>query len=1067
MSEKALKLIEINLDRQDPYLDLGNCGLTYADCMSGSEFNNQLRKCVHLEVLILSNRWFNYNETTSGWIHADSRNNGERNVLKRIPDAIEFLQDLKELHCGGFANENWSIEEITIIKNLKKLEHLDLAFNRIISIKAISQLVNLQVLDLCDNNIKSLSSIENLEELRVIDFSVNKIQKTVSFEKSKGLFYINLATNRIKVFDGFEKNKELKFLDFANNLISEIRGLEKLVNLQHLNLDSNKIFKIAGLDNLKSLQSLTLSSNLISKIENLNRLTKLELLDLCYNQISRIENLDSLRELKHLILNSNDLEKIEGLENLDNLLTLELERNFIETTKGIENKPKLKKLKVNNNNLKELHFDKSLVSLECLVLMENEISDLAPLVPFLQSRSVLAKINIDEFLIGEPEKGIFVSNNPLTYPPSSVIVNGVDAVLRYFEKIASEGKEQVFEAKMILAGAGESGKTSLSLRLSDENCPLPEKDDRTKEIIVSDYIFLNSENKIFTAHIWDFGGQQVIHNFHRLFMNESALYILLTETSRENDDFDYWFQTIKLFGGDSPILFVQNQKNGIPRRLSLEQYKPYFNIKEDLFDTNILTNEGLQDIREAIQFHIQQLPIVKKTIPKSWFLVREALSKEKQSCINYDQFKDICKDCNLITRTDIEDVGDFLHNLGIILWYRKNPALKERIILDKQWATKALFQLIFNEKINKTQKGYFTLKDAQIIWDVEKDYCHHTSQLLELMLEFKLAYKQKNKPNAYILPALLQTDLPKREFRHENRIVVEYHYTHLPRGIVNHLTAEMSDKIQEDGDAWNEGVWLSENNTEAKITENRFEKVIKIEISGEQYRELFGSIKSAIDSIHKDYRGIKFELKIPCICSSCRNSNEKHFFNYQDIIDRIEASKKQTIECVKSTDDVLLQGLLDYLLPQKPKFKEDYLLEKLESNFSKLHKANQRTHEDLSTIKNEINIQNESIVGLLVLSNQGKDTLNTILNKIDASLSNEKAFKALEDITNEMTNLESTLPLTIATEWKKLSSKPADDVEIKTKLKLKIPIIPFLMDYETEWGMDAKKLAKKLQGFIF
>ncbi len=53
----ALDLIIKCFETKEPYLDLGRCGLTDEDFIAGSDLDLALRKCTHLEQLLLSNWW--------------------------------------------------------------------------------------------------------------------------------------------------------------------------------------------------------------------------------------------------------------------------------------------------------------------------------------------------------------------------------------------------------------------------------------------------------------------------------------------------------------------------------------------------------------------------------------------------------------------------------------------------------------------------------------------------------------------------------------------------------------------------------------------------------------------------------------------------------------------------------------------------------------------------------------------------------------------------------------------------------------------------------------------------
>ncbi len=539
-------------------------------------------------------------------------------------------------------------------------------------------------------------------------------------------------------------------------------------------------------------------------------------------------------------------------------------------------------------------------------IRHNQIKDLKPLLP-------LIKKGIDFEAWG----------NPLENPPMEVARQGIKAIIRYFEELERTEGIQVKEAKLLLTGSGEVGKTSLRYRLNDRSRPLPKQDERTRQVDVDPYRFPLQPEGEFTAQVWDFGGQHIIHHFHRFFMNDSALYLLMTETSKDNkDDFDYWLQTIKLYGKDSPILFVQNQKYGMPRPLDIRPFKEHFNIKEDLFEVNLDTNEGLDSLEKAIQYHIQNLPHTQRTIPRSWLAIREALEGRRAASggyITYDEFLDICKIQGITERIKMEDVGRFLHRLGVILWYADNDVLRQKVILERHWATEGVFKLVFDKDIQKT--GYFSFEQAQNLWDFDQAYCHHAKDLIELMREFKVCFPCKNKEKQYIIPALLTATAPEVAWLSDTRMTVEYHYpTILPRGLVNYLTAEMYRLIDDDTHAWSAGVWLHEGNTQAKIEENYYHRKISITVSGAQHRELFGSIKNTLDSIHKDYPGMSPQLRIPCVCDTCATKppNEKEYYEYDRIVARLEKGKR-TVECDVSYDNVPVEKLLNHILRR-----EDY-----------------------------------------------------------------------------------------------------------------------------------------------
>ena len=111
---QARKLIKECRETQNPYLDLGKCGITDLGELP------ELFECTHLETLILGTHW------RDGIKWVKSGNNGENNKISLIPDEISKLKKLTNLFLD--ANQ---ISDIRFLANLTELQTLDLANNQI------------------------------------------------------------------------------------------------------------------------------------------------------------------------------------------------------------------------------------------------------------------------------------------------------------------------------------------------------------------------------------------------------------------------------------------------------------------------------------------------------------------------------------------------------------------------------------------------------------------------------------------------------------------------------------------------------------------------------------------------------------------------------------------------------------------------------------------------------------------------------------------------------------------------------------------------------------------------
>ena len=89
----------------------------------------------------------------------------------------------------------------------------------------------------------------------------------------------------------------------------------------------------------------------------------------------------------------------------------------------------------------------------------------------------------------------------------------------------------------------------------------------TEGIKISDWsCALNRKNKA-TIHIWDFGGQDIMHATHQFFLTARTLYLLVL-TRRQggyDEEVDYWLRLIRAFGGkDAPVIVALNKQKDEP-----------------------------------------------------------------------------------------------------------------------------------------------------------------------------------------------------------------------------------------------------------------------------------------------------------------------------------------------------------------------------------------------------------------------------------------------------------------------------------------------------------------------
>ena len=574
--------------------------------------------------------------------------NLRNNSITTIPRAISQLKNLRVLDL--------SLNNLTTIPSwvgeLPHLRELDLGFNELTSLPTtLSRSQSLTRLRLSQNNWTEIptwiSELQNLEEIELNFVGLTAVPKWIA--KLRNLRNLGLTGNQLTTLPIWITHlPKLSALDISgNNLtslpdwIGDIQTLEeldlnhlsldkfpewisKLKNLKRLDLIDNRVISVPEwLSDLENLNDLNLSGNELTFVpEAVCQLTNLEILWLFRNRLFSIP--DSIRLLQNLTQLSCDSNQLTTLPSsmalLRRLKLLYLGNNSFEfIPEVIYEISTLEDLKLDNSSYKDKHENK------------NRIKVLSPKILQLES---LTQISLED--------------NPIETPPPEIVNNGVDAIKKYFKQIEAQGTDFLFEAKLLIVGEGDAGKTSLAKKIEDSTYELRDEDS-TKGIAVSPWTFKMVNGQPFRVNIWDFGGQEIYHSTHQFFLTKRSLYILVADTRKEDTDFYYWLNVVELLSDNSPILIVKNEKKDRHREINVNQLRGQFSNLEKTLPTNLATNRGLDNIVEEIKHYITHLPQIGAPLPKNWVKVREALEKETRNYIPLSEYFSVCQKMDLRT----------------------------------------------------------------------------------------------------------------------------------------------------------------------------------------------------------------------------------------------------------------------------------------------------------------------------------------------------------------------------------------------------------------------------------
>ena len=229
------------------------------------------------------------------------------------------------------------------------------------------------------------------------------------------------------------------------------------------------------------------------------------------------------------------------------------------------------------------------------------------------------------------------------------------------------------EAKLILVGRGEVGKTCLVNRLIHNQFADTGK---TEGIAISEWRVKVARDEV-RLNVWDFGGQEIMHATHQFFMTERSLYLLALNGREGGEDADaeYWLKLIESFGGDSPVIVVQNKIDQHPFELNYRGLRAKYPQIRGFVKTDCVTPLGIEPLRQAI---VEALgPRCRTCGPASrrpGFAIKDALAGMTENYLSFGRFRALCQDRSERDPKAQDDLAYFLHCLGIAAQLQGRPA---------------------------------------------------------------------------------------------------------------------------------------------------------------------------------------------------------------------------------------------------------------------------------------------------------------------------------------------------------------------------------------------------------
>jgi small GTP-binding protein len=638
--------------------------------------------------------------------------------------------------------------------------------------------------------------------------------------------------------------------------IASLRQLEKLA-IVGFGLRDKEAAQIVNHLRPLELHSLNLSRSQVG-VETARALaeqTHLQTLDLSSNALGDegARALGGLKSLKTLSLGTNRIGVVgaRALSGLAGLSTLDLHDNGLgdDGAKELAALTQLEDLGLGRNRIGPTGAKAlaRLRQLRCLDLTGNNLKDEG--AHALLGTWVAARVEIERLALLHNDIALF---------PIELLANGDGAgILDHYGRCTDARGEPLNEAKLLVVGAPEVGKTSLVRYLKD-NLPRDEDERATDGC----YVFQQIETVTWspkgspcTLNIWDFGGQEILYQTHKFFMTERSIYLLVLndrEGDRARTSVDEWLPIIRSRGRDSPVLIVINKSDDAERYcLDLDEtgLKQTWPTVVKVLRTSCC--KGSDDLVDALRREIvkllnehPQLEHVRDPIPAAYRRVKEGLARlaRDKRRLRLRDFEQLCEagegEDRILGAAAQMSLLRLLDDLGVViapgLREGAEAATREYALLDPNWLTTAMYGILWNVLVAH-RGGTFLRAELPKMLNPAVYPPDSYEQILDMMMheDVGLCFEiPDTRPPEFLVPVALPPNAPYYGFLEATSLRLRFCYEYLPVGLIPRLIFKSHSLLTPEPTRWQTGAVFHTHGCDVLVRADRSKKLVDIFVAG-------------------------------------------------------------------------------------------------------------------------------------------------------------------------------------------------------------------------------------------
>jgi small GTP-binding protein len=478
------------------------------------------------------------------------------------------------------------------------------------------------------------------------------------------------------------------------------------------------------------------------------------------------------------------------------------------------------------------------------------------------TKSALARrASIAEKTVSRVELG--VNTNPTT---KAKIISALESL--HSEAVTQDSiaeSRPLNEAKLILLGNGMVGKTSLVRRLAFKTF---EREPKTTTGFSVSQLQLDLDGKSTSLHVWDFGGQEILHATHRFFLSSPAVYLVVLSGRQGTQDRDaeYWLTMVQTHGDSCPTIVALNQFDSFAFEVDRASLREKFPFIRAFIETSAATGKGLDDLWQEISSVMPEVTKTAPVFPEKWFRVRKRLTEVQKNFISWKEYRRICSELGEKDAAAQEALADVLHNLGVVMTFKDQPRTS-LMILNPQWVTDAVYQVLNSPQL-MSQHGEFTRKDLAHI--LPKASPQVLPFILGLMEKFELCFPcdGDGAKDRYLVPGLLDIQEPwlKEPFLAEECLSIRYDYRIMPQELLPRFITR-THTMSTPTERWRTGVVLRVADASALVKVRSDDRQVFVHSKGKpnERLQLLTRICKTFDQINADLmqRQVRQYIEVP------------------------------------------------------------------------------------------------------------------------------------------------------------------------------------------------------------